>query len=312
MNRRDFIKSSASVGAVVGLSGCIGPIRKRLPFWNKEMSDIYPNTMTNIAPLESHLNSSGRISIEVNKEKLDNQFDNIYEDPYKGYNTDISSLLHSRSALSSVQPIVKERVSGHVGESDILNKLNLSSEYSEVSSINRFFISEDLIIFNGSLSRDVIERLWDVTEVSKDKINYQYQLFNDKESWVAVGNDWFGIPLVDYGEDDVINRFNQQSMIMSGKEKSTSVKNLNNGVSFGDINIAEIGTDLKFIKDEFGIGADGILSTATFTNNSLETSTAINFTEDFTKSDVGSVVNSINSEFNITVNESVAIINVVW
>lgn len=312
MNRRDFIKSSAAVGGLASFSGCIGPIKSRVPFWGNEMSKIYPNSMTNITPLESHLNSDGRICVEVDKSKLDSKFENMYEDPFNGYDSDITPLLHSRSALSLLRPTLKDRLSGHVGESDILNKLNISDEYSEVSDIKRFSVAEDLILFNGNLSQEVIEEIWNVEKVQNEDIYYQYELFSGSDSWVAIGSDWFGIPLVNYSEQDVVTRFNEQSKLMSGENKSSTTKRLHKGVSFGDINIVEIGTDLQFVEDAFDLKASSILSTATFTKNNLKTSTSIDFTEDFTKSDIGSVVNSIDGDFNISVNDSIAIIDVTW
>lgn len=312
MNRRNFIKSSVAVGGLASFSGCIGPIKSRVPFWGNEMGKIYPNSMTNLTPLESHLNSDGRICMEVNKNKLESEFENIYEDPFNNYNSDITPLLHSRSALSLVRPTLEDRLSGHVGESDILNKLNISDEYSEVSDIDRFSIAEDLILFKGDLSKEVIRKIWDAEKVQNQNIHYQYELFSGDGSWVAIGSDWFGFPIVDYDEGDVVTRFNEQAKLMSGDNKSSTTERLHNGVSLGDVNIVEIGTDLQFVEDTFGLGASSILSTATFTENNLETSTSIDFTEEFTKSDIGSVINNISGDFNISVNDSIAIIDVTW
>lgn len=313
MDRRKFIKASASVSILGSLSGCLDQVQDRVPFWNdEEMTEIYPKTITNlIPPNDDYTESTGRIAIEIDN-SLSNSFDNMYEDPFVDYSTEIESLLHSRSALSVIRPTIEDGISGHPGESDILTQINLSDSNSSVGQIERFGLSEDIIFFNGKLDTEVIKSVWDVSRVESEDISHQYKLYENNNKWIAVGKDWFVIPIDDYSQSDIINRTNNFVQNMNGSNVDTTIKNIHDSVSRGSVNIVESGTDLEFVENDFNTSATDILNTSNFTQGNLSTTTSIKFSESVQKSDIEETISSISGEYTVTVNDTICIINVDW
>lgn len=313
MDRRKFIKASASVSVLGSLSGCLDQVKDRVPFWNEEeMTEIYPETMTNLIPAnDDYTESNGRIAIEIDN-SLSNEFNNIYEDPFVDYSTDVESLLHSRSALSVIRPTIKDGISGHPGESDILSKIGLSDSNSAVGQIERFGLSEDIIFFKGKLDTEVIKNVWGVSRIESEDISHQYELYGSNNRWIAVGKDWFVIPIDEYSQSDIINRVNNFVQNLTGSNIDTTIENIHNSVSKGSINIVESGTDLEFIENDFNASATAILNTSNFTQSNLSTTTSIKFSESVQKSNIEETISSISGDYTVTVNDTICIINVDW
>lgn len=313
MDRRNFIKASASVGIIGSLSGCLAQIKDRVPFWNEEdMTEIYPKTMTNLVPKnDNYTENNGRIAIEIDN-TLSNSFDNMYEDPFVDYSTDIEALLHSRSALSAIRPTIEDGISGHPGESDILSKISLSDSNSAVGKVERFGISEDIIFFNGKLDTEVIRNIWSVSRVESEDISHQYELYGGNNRWVAIGKDWYVIPIDEYSQSEIIDRVNDFVQNLNGSNIDKTIENIHSSVSRGNINIVESGTDLKFIENDFNTSATAILNTSKFTQGNLSTTTSINFSESVDKSSIEETISNISGEYTVNVNDNIVIIDVDW
>lgn len=329
MERRKIITSAGSIG-ILGLSGCLDVLDDNNPTNNttdnnnpddnrgEDSSVSYPDRFDYLFPTESLNDQDGRVSININYESLSSKFSDIYDESFDSVDEN-SITLHTKSGLNSTRILLETEFENHIASDDILSQINIINESSNLDSIKNYTLLENILICKSDISSSEVSNLWNIDQNTNSGTNSKYDLFgSDEDNFVAIGIDWFAVPVGETTESGFINNINEITNVMSEdgivseNMYDLEQKRQNNRENIGDVTIGEFGTDLSFIDDKFGYSADGILCSSYISDTSIETITIIKFNSNPDESSIRDNLNSDINNLNVSIEGDTAIIEGYW
>lgn len=331
MRRRKLLASAGSAG-ILGLSGCLDVLPGDDDPNNNETDEAdetdnndesdseqtsYPSRFDYLFPTKSLNEKDGRVSIQIKYNSIDDEFTNPYEGPFQGFDEE-SVTLHTRSGINSARVVLENEFNDHTGKDDILKEIGINNGSSSIKTVRNYTISDGFIICECDINESTIRNSWNFSEESSSGAAETYNLFKgESNEFIAVGSNWFIVHLNDINKSDFVDSVNEFSSVMSGdivSENMYDVSDIKRSKkdSLADITIGEYNTDLSFIEDSFGVGANTIICSAYISDSEIETVTVIKFDQGIDSSTIEDNVDSNINDLTVSVDDKIAVIEGNW